>query len=164
VLKQEQHQHQQAQYNQQQQQLHSQVILPSPTTNTAAHQQHQVPNGSQRKNLVSQKKIIPRHHYYHQYYQSKEIRQNIIFFNITIHSIKKTLHQLVFSFILFKKGVIFFLIFIVRIQYSISPVADFDHFLLYAKDQYKISLSFQRHLQNIKMYYCWHMLFRPRGI
>jgi hypothetical protein len=54
ILKQEQQQEQkQVQNNQQQQHLHSQVILPS-TTNSASHQR-QVPNTSQRNNLVGQK-------------------------------------------------------------------------------------------------------------
>jgi hypothetical protein len=53
VLKQ-QEQQQQTQNNQQQQPLHSQVILPSPTTATA-YPQHQVPNISRRNNLVGHK-------------------------------------------------------------------------------------------------------------
>jgi hypothetical protein len=55
-LKQQQQQEKQVQINQEQQQLHSQVILPSTTTITAASShQHQVPNTSRRNNLGSQK-------------------------------------------------------------------------------------------------------------
>jgi hypothetical protein len=54
VLKQEQQQGKQAQNYQQQEQLHSQVILPSPIITAASHQ-HQVPNISNRNNLVGHK-------------------------------------------------------------------------------------------------------------
>ena len=56
ILKQQ--QEKQVQINQEQQQLHSQVILPSTTTITAASShQHQVSNTSRRNNLGSQKMI-----------------------------------------------------------------------------------------------------------
>jgi hypothetical protein len=48
-------QQQQKAQNNQQQKLHNQVTL-QPTTTS---HQHQIPNTSQRKNLVSQKSIIP---------------------------------------------------------------------------------------------------------
>jgi hypothetical protein len=51
-------QQQQKAQNNQQQQFHNQHSLQTSTT-TGTHQQHQVPNTSQRKNLVSQKNIIP---------------------------------------------------------------------------------------------------------
>ena len=54
ILKQ-QLQQQQSQNNHQQQQLDNQVILPSTTSTSTASNQHQVPNTSQRDNLIGQK-------------------------------------------------------------------------------------------------------------